>query len=714
MTPVNFKLTEPNGLTRRVAFLEKPAWNSLAAKIELLYGIPIEKVSVSYIDTDNDQVTLSSQEELDDFFATSATDGQVIKFVVQDLSTVRRQRTFPQSPRNPSRNTFGIATFDIEDDWQTLPMPPISEIQGLFMPNSSNEGHTHAFVESLESDTGTVKNKGNAQHKSVISSPVSSPYSPCVVPLDKGKEKAAPDDDVSSTGSVIGEDAPPKPPIHVYNCQTSIHPVLSSGSPYVPAQSTPKADPQTLNTGSVQVKEDTTSDKDDPTDHHLTTFDGQNSHASTSFFNDLTSFLTTFSNVVAAHPELSEGIRNILRNTSNGTYWHAHRDAMSQAAQNIAHESGMAAEALRETEEAARRRLADALGGIFRTLSETLQPAHNDVPLASNPTETTQPADEGQQEEPGPATEPQGPSRVSPDPFRPSVSEFPPGPSFWMHREPGRWGHRGTPLPQPPPFIPLPNLYGSHLPPPPPMPGSWHRWAPPPPPPTIPGHFPPGPPPPRASPRSPPPGPYFTPSELSPLMGPSGSQASKPTPQELRAQVDEAKARYRAEKEKYRLDREERRKERETRAQAAAAELTKSAAPVPPVRPARPTTPPAIAVQGRSGQPTREIFSVHRHHTHLGHGSSSRLHYGHGREHSDLRTRTVNRIAKRLADMGFSEGTHPDLPNKIRAQLPIDGIVRNDSEDDIVTTLLEDLLAVSPKPPVASGSGTRGFSGAWH
>lgn len=64
--------------------------------------------------------------------------------------------------------------------------------------------------------------------------------------------------------------------------------------------------------------------------------------------------------------------------------------------------------------------------------------------------------------------------------------------------------------------------------------------------------------------------------------------------------------------------------------------------------------------------------------------------------------------------MGFSDSMHPDLRGKIKAQIPSDGVVRNDLEDNIVTTLLEDLLATSPKPPVASSSGVREIPGAWH
>ncbi|KAG6814131.1 hypothetical protein H0H92_002126 [Tricholoma furcatifolium] len=644
MNTVNFKLSEPNGVTRRVAFPERPSWFALATKIELLYGIPAEKVSVSYIDADNDQITLSSQEELDDFYTTFHKDGQVIKFAVQDLATARLERSFSHHSRNPSRNTFGIPTgFDFEDDWQTLPIPPISE---LFMHRPSDPGH--AFVEVVPSDADTVKNDGPIEHPNVGSPVESSPDSPFIVPLDKGKQKAF-TDDVSSTGSVLGEDAPLKPPVHVYGFQgctiPEVHPVMT--------ESTPKVDQQTLK-GEVSEEINILKD-DDPTDPPLPNIDAETPRMSTSFSNDITSLLRTFTNVIASHPELSEGIRNIARNASNGTYWQAHRDAMAQAAQNIAREGGVAAETLRkEAEEEAGRRVADALGGLFSTLSEALKSAQVNVSMYSEsdqpPPDTAPPADGSKS-----TTEAQNAENASstiPDPPRHFRNWFPGHP---------RWGHQAHHPPHPPRFTPPHVLFGGMRPfdttPPPPMPGGWRGWIPPPPPPPSmyppPGHFTPGPPPPVfPQPPVPPP-----------------AEASKPTVlEDLRAQIQEAKANYRSEKHKLRVERQMRQKDQEMAAKVAVNELdfleTRSAA-------AAPASPPAIAVHDRNGQPTHEV-------------------------------------------MGFTEGTHPELPSKIQAQLPSNGAVRNDSEDDIVTTLLEDLLALAPKTPVASGSGTKEVPGAWH
>ncbi|KZP04688.1 hypothetical protein FIBSPDRAFT_667278, partial [Athelia psychrophila] len=55
-----------------------------ASKIQSLYDIPVDKVGVSYIDSDGDEVTFSSEDELQDFYATQQPN-QTIKLAVQDL-----------------------------------------------------------------------------------------------------------------------------------------------------------------------------------------------------------------------------------------------------------------------------------------------------------------------------------------------------------------------------------------------------------------------------------------------------------------------------------------------------------------------------------------------------------------------------------------------------------------------------------------------------
>jgi Wiskott-Aldrich syndrome protein len=63
--------------------------------------------------------------------------------------------------------------------------------------------------------------------------------------------------------------------------------------------------------------------------------------------------------------------------------------------------------------------------------------------------------------------------------------------------------------------------------------------------------------------------------------------------------------------------------------------------------------------------------------------------------------------------MGITEKAHPSLPAKIKEQMP-EGAVSDEAENNIVSTLVEELLFMSPKP-TASGSGLRDaeLPGAW-
>lgn len=67
--------------------------------------------------------------------------------------------------------------------------------------------------------------------------------------------------------------------------------------------------------------------------------------------------------------------------------------------------------------------------------------------------------------------------------------------------------------------------------------------------------------------------------------------------------------------------------------------------------------------------------------------------------------------------MGFAEAAHPNIPIKAKELIASLESLSKDREDDIVTTILEELLAKSPKPtPGASRSGVhsdRDLPGSW-
>ncbi|EPT04796.1 hypothetical protein FOMPIDRAFT_1112856, partial [Fomitopsis schrenkii] len=66
---IHIKLTRlSSGLTRKVAFTTRPAWEELAARVETLYEIPSKHVVVSYIDSEGDEVTMNTETELQNFY----------------------------------------------------------------------------------------------------------------------------------------------------------------------------------------------------------------------------------------------------------------------------------------------------------------------------------------------------------------------------------------------------------------------------------------------------------------------------------------------------------------------------------------------------------------------------------------------------------------------------------------------------------------------
>ncbi|KAJ3503253.1 hypothetical protein NLJ89_g8513 [Agrocybe chaxingu] len=197
------------------------------------------------------------------------------------------------------------------------------------------------------------------------------------------------------------------------------------------------------------------------------------------------------------------------------------------------------------------------------------------------------------------------------------------------------------------------------------------------------------------------------------------TNGSRMSSEEMRAQLERAKAAYKAQKETYRQERELRKRERDRimAAHRLASGESNNANPV--------TTQASssldnlqttnIVSNAWGPYPQYEIQSIpRRSNTHPGHGLRRTE-----RKSEDLYSRSLSRITKRLADMGFSETSHAELPEKIKSQLPTSGVISKEKEDDVVTTLLEDLLVSSPKPPVASGSGSRrqesreGAAGSW-
>ncbi|XP_006454105.1 hypothetical protein AGABI2DRAFT_189413 [Agaricus bisporus var. bisporus H97] len=648
--PTHFKL-KFDSLTRRATFAHHPSWGQLSAKVASLFSIPQHQVAVTYVDAEDEEITLSTEEELQDYYQSSLP-GDSFKLSVRDLS--RRN----QSPEQPAlRNTFG--------QFPDLDIPGLSEWHSVNNVPSLEEilGHTSevrsAYLETVPSEASKVPEDNGSE--------ISEQFIPT---QDKGKGIARSHSSMSSTRSLLAEDAGDKYPVHVYDVsghQPSSDPYAFESGPAA-AQSTPRVSASLLDQIDATPKNKSL-DVDDPP---LPSFDFSPSaepsaQTSASLARDVASFLNIFSNIVSSHPEIGDSLRTIARNTTNGTYWAAHRDAISQAASEFQRNTGnMAEEGRRMAETEAGRRIAEALSSVLSIFSQ--------APQATTTSDTKNAA----------AAPPDEPTPQSAESMIPTDTPSMPGAFSSADFDsrfggpfpfPGRRWTAGASMPpnsalrggNPPPWAWQPHL-GSHV-------NATGDDGPS-------SHF---------TNAFAPVASADTAPKPKPEMSVDHEENERPSPQDLKAKVEEAKRAYKAEKERYRKDRDERRKGKE---QSTANDLT-TAESIPEIA--------QIASNARHDFPRFDIVNVtgstpQRHNSHPGH--TPRLPE---RPSEDLFTRAVNRISRRLADMGFTEISHPDLSEKIRNYLPADGAIARESEDDIVTSLLEAMLT-APRSPVASGS----------
>lgn len=538
MSPILFKL-KLNGHIRRITFQELPNWSDLALKLQALYNIPLDFVAVSYIDNDNDEITVSSDEELQDFYKSSYRLGDDIRLSVVNL-------TFPRDNSSPvNRNVVGKELFDtVESDWH--PIPPFS-LADLFVSKGQIPEGPHAFVEIVNSDSfGAEKDAGDINSDGQSTA------------LDKGKGRES-SFGAASVTSLVEEDSARKYPIHVLDINSSTR--LGSASMGPKDHAIPEAEPIPLHsTPNSRESHPQLSETEDPP---LPTFNGQSTSNPPNLYRDFASLLASFNQIITSHPELSEGVRNIVNNATNGEYWRAHRAFLSETAQGISQASE--AEVKRMEAETAQR-IYNSLSNICRfflstNISQTPQEGDQNA-RASRLNDTSQtPA----------STLNSGYQFLNHWPRSSGASSWHVPP--WVHGPPPHWS-AFIPPPPPPPHFPRPPL-----PPTPPVPPPPGFHVPPPPPPPILTSF-------RRHGQENAPFQSMTPGDVSrkeeslfnvpqsaasPGSSPHGGVAgvfpsvdpSSSTAEDLRSQLDQAKQAYKTAKESYRQERD-RRREKDT------------------------------------------------------------------------------------------------------------------------------------------------------
>ncbi|KAH8120010.1 hypothetical protein DFH11DRAFT_1499723 [Phellopilus nigrolimitatus] len=436
--PIHFKLTRPGLETRRLSFPSEPSWLVLEAKITLLFNIPSEKVAVSYQDSDGDIVTLSTQEELLDYFANCHVPGELIKFTVLDTRHVHRPAREGASAFVDDVNEeaeTGLPTmgptmlYEVDDEgWQRLPRIP--EIFGMRdQENQSENGEGHAFVEVID----TSGSEHSARQDALSST-------------GKGKGRVmlsrSHGSKSTSSASVVEEDVPAKPPVHVYDVSDvgsdsphrnpqdgfgqprfsafgnavndpmdrykSVYTTSPRGDngnslPRTPSRTrhvSPLDPPASIHSVQTTPRQIPAFDLDDPSLESIGNLpDIEDVPAFTtkpSFVGDVANLVDDLTRAFASHPELSEGLRNLVRNTVGGVYWETEHERVGSAAESVRRVAEETSERISRatgnmtarSEQDAVRRIAEALGGVFRVIGElsslevgTPPPSHYDASM---------------------------------------------------------------------------------------------------------------------------------------------------------------------------------------------------------------------------------------------------------------------------------------------------------------------------------------------
>ena len=82
------------GFNRNAYFEHLPIWSDLSAKVKDLYKLPLEYIAVTFTDSDNEEITVSTDEELQNFYRF-VYQGEDITLNVVDLSPPRAGLSTP-------------------------------------------------------------------------------------------------------------------------------------------------------------------------------------------------------------------------------------------------------------------------------------------------------------------------------------------------------------------------------------------------------------------------------------------------------------------------------------------------------------------------------------------------------------------------------------------------------------------------------------------
>ncbi|KAG8889469.1 hypothetical protein FRB98_004154 [Tulasnella sp. 332] len=230
------QLSQPGeSAVRKAVFDRSPNWEELAAKVEVLFKLQRNEVGLSYVDSDGDSVTISTNEELSDFYAQN--NNKTVKFTVTRL--VPRAPSVAQVPDTyyPDESPEPVIVED--QDWggpprregmlgalpvfSTVPPNVLNSMQFGFIPGDDGRAATPAFSEARieEIPSEQPSRTQSVDEETNYNRDIKRPASGMARPMGgKGKEKLqrpVKGRQITDLSAIDDEDEAPKDPRSKFN-----------------------------------------------------------------------------------------------------------------------------------------------------------------------------------------------------------------------------------------------------------------------------------------------------------------------------------------------------------------------------------------------------------------------------------------------------------------------------------------------------------------
>ncbi|KAF9517171.1 hypothetical protein BS47DRAFT_1389979 [Hydnum rufescens UP504] len=151
-----------NGHTRRLTHPKPPTWEWLAAKVSQLYKIPRDDVAInrgnqlSYVDPEEDQVTLSTQEELEDYFTNLHCQGETVRRVTISIPPVTQMVDEDEVARDVDHMTEGNPLMSLKKSPPRLEKNKGKEVVLDGCPATTANVRGAQFIRGSEGDPGVL------------------------------------------------------------------------------------------------------------------------------------------------------------------------------------------------------------------------------------------------------------------------------------------------------------------------------------------------------------------------------------------------------------------------------------------------------------------------------------------------------------------------------------------------------------------------------